>query len=100
MSGILSKPGSIGFRKRHCKNEADNVPIGYATIVAKQTGKDKVYGTRSKENGSYTLKDLPSGEFEVTISSIGYQSKTIPINLTEGETKTSASHFFRATINN
>lgn len=69
------------------KNEADNVPIGYATIVAKQTGKDKVYGTRSKENGSYTLKDLPAGEFEVTISSIGYQSKTIPINLTEGETK-------------
>ncbi|HOZ52331.1 MAG TPA: outer membrane beta-barrel family protein [Chitinophagaceae bacterium] len=48
-----------------------------ATITLRNT-KDttKLLGTRSKENGSFELKKIPFGNYNITISSIGYSSKT------------------------
>ena len=48
-----------------------------ATITLRNT-KDttKLLGTRSKENGSFELKKIPFGNYNITVSSIGYSSKT------------------------
>lgn len=53
-------------------------PIEYATVTAK-TGEPnaKLFGAKTKENGSFALSNLPYGSYTVTISSIGYQSKVI-----------------------
>jgi outer membrane receptor for ferrienterochelin and colicins len=42
-------------------------------------------GTSSNENGFYQIKNIPNGRFTITISSVGYQKKTVKINLKGNE---------------
>jgi outer membrane receptor for ferrienterochelin and colicins len=51
--------------------------IPYANVYLKQT---KI-GTSSNENGFYELNNVPKGTYSLIISSIGYQTKSIKINI-------------------
>ena len=58
--------------------------ILYANVYLKQT---KI-GTSSNENGFYELKNVPKGTYTLIISSIGYQTKSIKINIIDDKTIT------------
>lgn len=57
--------------------ENENTPIDYATITIQNTiAGSMLMGTKSKENGSFTISKIPYGKYTVTISSLGYESKS------------------------
>ncbi len=45
-----------------------------------------VIGTIADNNGSYIIKGIPSGEYTLTVSYIGYQEKTLEIVINDGTT--------------
>ena len=51
--------------------------IPYANVYLKQTK----MGTSTNENGFYELKNVPKDNYTLVISSIGYRTKTIKINV-------------------
>jgi outer membrane receptor for ferrienterochelin and colicins len=51
--------------------------IPYANVYLKQTK----MGTSTNENGFYELKNVPKDKYTLVISSIGYRTKTIEINV-------------------
>lgn len=59
-------------------DEASGAPLAGANIIIEGTS----LGTKSAGDGRFTLPPLPPGNYQVTISFIGYSSKTIPVTLT------------------
>ena len=51
--------------------------IPYANVYLKQTK----MGTSTNENGFYELKNVPKDNYTLVVSSIGYRTKTIKINV-------------------
>ena len=51
--------------------------IPYANVYLKQTK----MGTSTNENGFYELKNVPKDKYTLVVSSIGYRTKTIKINV-------------------
>lgn len=60
-------------------------PVPFASISTNVNG--KFTGTQSDFDGNYTLS-LPSGTFEISISSVGYNSQKQSVSLRSGETST------------
>jgi outer membrane receptor for ferrienterochelin and colicins len=56
----------------------DGSEIPYASVYLKKT---KI-GTSSDENGLYELKNIPKDKYILIVSSIGYKTKSIKINIT------------------
>ncbi|MFO7890315.1 MAG: TonB-dependent receptor [bacterium] len=54
-------------------NQTTNEPIPDANIIIEKTD----FGTASKDNGLYYIKNLPVGFYDVTVKVIGYNTKTI-----------------------
>ena len=46
-------------------------PVPFAAVVAKQDGK-QIRGTQTDFNGTFTIKPLPVGKYEVEVSCMGY----------------------------
>lgn len=64
-------------------------PVDYATItIFKQGSTSALNGTVTDTKGNFAVKNLPSGEYQVTVDFIGYQHKIIP-NITISATVTS-----------
>ncbi|MGX7667656.1 TonB-dependent receptor [Flavobacterium pedocola] len=57
-------------------------PIENATVTLPELHKDAL----SDANGNYTFENLPTGNFSVGFSSIGYANKTVTVTLSEKET--------------
>lgn len=54
-------------------------PVDYATItVFKQGSTSALNGSVTDTKGNFAIKNLPAGEYEVTVDFIGYQRKIIP----------------------
>lgn len=53
------------------------LPLSSATIRAVQLGTGATYGAFSRSGGRFTLRGLRPGVYEVTVSYLGYVSKTI-----------------------
>ncbi len=43
-------------------------------------------GTYSKENGSFFIKNIPAGKYEITAQYLGYKTETSTIEVVDGET--------------
>jgi len=63
-----------------------NKPLGYVT-VALLDGKTKlsVKGGLTKDDGSFALTTLTGKAYQLTLVSVGYKSKTIPISSTDAD---------------
>lgn len=58
-----------------------NAPLEFANVAL--AGKDSTYqvtGTTSNTKGTFQLKNIPSGDYELTVSYLGFHSKTVSIN--------------------
>lgn len=55
--------------------------IPFANIYLKKTNK----GTSSDENGFYQLKNIPNDSYTLVVSSVGYQPKTVKININSNQ---------------
>ncbi len=54
-------------------------PVDYATItVFKQGSTSALNGSVTDTKGNFAIKNLPAGEYEVTVDFIGYQRKIFP----------------------
>ncbi|GAB3908001.1 hypothetical protein GCM10028803_42790 [Larkinella knui] len=62
---------------------ADGKPAVSATVVLKNTR----YGTTVDAKGTYSV-EAPEGRYSLLIQSLGFESKTIPVQLKAGETVT------------
>ncbi|MFD0941525.1 TonB-dependent receptor domain-containing protein [Pedobacter boryungensis] len=56
-------------------------PIGFATILLKNDKKIQVKSVVSAQDGSFTLTGLSAGNYSLVIVIVGYQTKTIPVVL-------------------
>ena len=59
--------------------------IPYVNIILKEDSLSVLAYTSSKKNGKYDLKTNKTGNFNLVFSALGYQTKTIPIELLNGE---------------
>ncbi len=59
-------------------------PVEFATVALMKKGSDQpVNGSVADLKGKFTIKDIPPGEYDVVISFIGYESKTISVKVPE-----------------
>ncbi len=67
---------------------ADSVsrePLGYITIGLKDDKNEHVRAGLTKDDGSFTLLNIKSGNYQLTLTAIGYKTKVIPFELTAGK---------------
>lgn len=68
-------------------NSTTAKPVPFATVALMQTqagSPDKlITGTTTDGAGAFVLPSLPTGEFQLRISFVGYQTKTRPVTLTQ-----------------
>jgi len=63
--------------------DSNNAPIPGATIVLTGTN----FGVLSNSDGTYKLKNIPAGNYEISVSYIGYQTITNNIKLLSARTQ-------------
>jgi len=65
-------------------DSVDNVAVQFATvaIIDPQTRKP-IDGTVADENGKFTLVKVPTGEFDVEVSFVGYLTRKFHVNTTD-----------------
>ena len=68
--------GSIAGRLAHQNN-----PVEFAHIVLLHTK----FVTISDEEGDYTMGDIPPGQYKLQATCIGYQTRTLTVNIKAGE---------------
>ena len=62
--------------------EKSRMPIPFATIaLIKPSEKQPITGTISDKNGLFTISGIPKGKYKLRISSVGYKTATIYINI-------------------
>lgn len=66
----------------HVLDKNTNEHLPYITVSLKGT----TIGTVTDATGHYFLKNLPEGEFELVVSSVGYKTQTRRIKLIKGKT--------------
>ncbi len=59
-------------------------PIPYATIAIADGSKKTISGGITKEDGTFSIADLPMGNYTVSIQFMGYESYQQPITLSKG----------------
>lgn len=71
----------------------DDEPIAYANVYLKNTK----FGTTTNKNGFYELKNIPNGNYILTVSSVGFETKTIEIIVKRNEKINQNFTLFEAT---
>lgn len=62
-------------------DSATNKPLDFATVSLKNEAKQVIKTTLSKADGSFSFEGLPPANYTLTLISIGYNSRTIPVEL-------------------
>lgn len=76
---VLLIPGIIFPQRGGIKGKVtdnDN-PVSSVNILIINTN----YGTSSENDGTYEIRNIPSGEYEIRFSAVGYWTKTFIINI-------------------
>jgi iron complex outermembrane recepter protein len=60
----------------------NNQPVAKATVMLKQ--KAKMHTVTTGDDGSYMIADLPNGNYNITISAIGYETVSEAVVLNNG----------------
>jgi hypothetical protein len=71
-SVIFPQRGGIKGKVTHKGN-----PVSSVNILINNTN----YGTSSKIDGTFEVRNIPSGEYEIKFSAVGYETKIIRINV-------------------
>ena len=58
-------------------------PLAYANVFIQQSG----FGDATNEDGYYAILNLPAGDYDISISIIGYKMITQPITILTDEEK-------------
>ena len=70
------------------KDSITQQPAGFITISLKNPAKQAVKSALTKDNGSFILEKLPAGKYSLTVFSIGYAPKILPVSLAGGTKQT------------
>ncbi len=76
------KPGTDANVVGHVENAATLEHLPYITITLKGT----ILGTATDATGHYSLHNLPTGDYTLVASALGYVSSEIPVKLEGGQT--------------
>ncbi|MFD2247662.1 TonB-dependent receptor domain-containing protein [Pontibacter ruber] len=61
-------------------DSATQIPLGYVTVVVQKVGKSEaVKSTLTDESGDFMISDLTPKQYQLTLSYIGYKTKTLPL---------------------
>jgi hypothetical protein len=74
-------PGQQGRLKGRI-TDSNSVPLPFVNIIIPETS----FGTSSKEDGTYEIRSIPAGKYKVRFSAVGYETKTIDINIESSKT--------------
>jgi outer membrane receptor protein involved in Fe transport len=67
------------------KDSLTQAPLVFATVAIRNVGMDSALrSTVTDEKGRFTLVKLPSGNFEITLTSVGYNSNRLPLTVPAG----------------
>lgn len=77
-------------------DEATGLGIEFANIAIYKSGTEvMVSGVNSTKNGDFSVKNLPCGEYDVTVIFLGYEeNKLQQVPITEGDPKQSIGEIF------
>ncbi len=65
-------------------DSASGNPVEFATVALMKKGSDQpVNGAVCDDKGKFTIKNIPPGSYTVVVSFIGYQSKSVNVNVPE-----------------
>ena len=81
-SSIMLAQDSATIKGNLLDLEANNAPLEMARVFIKETG-DK---TTSDQEGNFVLKGLNPGTYNVSLSFVGYETKTIEVNVAANHT--------------
>lgn len=60
-------------------------PLGYITVHLRNQAKELVQTAVTKTDGTFTFKKLSSGKYLLSMISVGFNPKTLPIDLTDNK---------------
>ncbi|MBC7218291.1 MAG: carboxypeptidase regulatory-like domain-containing protein [Candidatus Caldatribacterium sp.] len=67
-------------------NVDDEPPVSGATVTTKVNGEDKTFIESENEGGTYTLDNLPVGEYTITIDAQGFKSpESVTVEIIEDD---------------
>ena len=67
-------------------DSANQSAVEFATVALIEVISDKtINGTVCDDKGKFTIKGIPEGKYNVVISFIGYETKTIPVNISDNK---------------
>src|SRR5690606_21647913 len=65
-------------------DSASGNPVEYATVALMKKGSDQpINGAVCDDKGKFTIKNIPPGNYIVVVSFIGYESKSVNVNIPE-----------------
>lgn len=76
--GVVAQTGKV----KGIVKTADQHPAGYVNVLLKGTSK----GTTTNGDGSFELRGVAPGSYQLSVSFIGFQSQDIPVEVTAGQT--------------
>lgn len=79
--GAVAQSGPTGKLTGVLTDSLTTKPVPYATVALKD-GTKLVTGTTTDEQGSFTLANLPLGNYSLVVSYVGYRTATLPVSLT------------------
>lgn len=77
---LLSLKGTV-------TDSALHKPVEFVTLTLKNAAKQPVKSTLSKAGGAFGFEKLAPGKYTLFLVSVGYNTKQIPVELTENQTK-------------
>lgn len=88
ISTALTQPSNTGSIKGQVVSTARS-GIAYASVALLRLSDSSIItGTRTKDNGRFELNNVPTGQYILKISYLGYLTKSIPnIEIEEGHTE-------------
>lgn len=72
----------VGNIKGTVKDKAKSVPFANVGLIG------TTYGSAADANGKYEITNIPAGKYTIQVTAVGYQTKKIPVIVTEGQTTT------------
>lgn len=66
-------------------SDDNNNPISYANVVVLNDDSETVTGAMTDENGYYIIENLPSGDYNLKISFLGFKTELISFSLSKSK---------------
>ncbi len=86
--------------KGNTADSASQKNLDYTTVGLKTDKNIPVKSVLTKSDGSFLLSGIKAGKYLVSVISVGYQTKTIPVDLTEGAKSKDLGTIFISTKTN